>query len=62
MAQALVTGPGGKVAANNENEDEEFVITTIDLSMVDRVRARKLYKFSFLNDRRPEVYGELGAL
>ncbi len=52
--QALITAPDGQVIQNNENEEDRFVITAVDLSAVDTIRSGSLP--GHLKDRRPEVY------
>ena len=51
--QSLITGPRGGVIANNENNDDEFTVTEIDLGEVDDSRGRETTQ---LKDRRPDVY------
>jgi beta-ureidopropionase len=48
-AQALVTGPKGKIYSDTESKKASFAITDIDLSDVPKIR-------SHLRDRRPDVY------
>ena len=54
--QALVTGPLGKNLVNNRDEEDHFVISEVDLSFADQVRAREYHNVSFLNDRKPDAY------
>jgi beta-ureidopropionase len=51
--QALLTGPTGEVICNETRDDVPFVVSTIDLAEVDRVRAGTS---AHLRDRRPDVY------
>ena len=48
--QSLITGPGGNIVCNNENANQAFTVTEIDLSdaLID--------KSGHLRDRRPDVY------
>ncbi|MHC4742695.1 MAG: carbon-nitrogen hydrolase family protein [Planctomycetota bacterium] len=49
-AQALITDPRGKVICNNEDKEETYAVTEIDLS---RAPANK---GGHIPDRRPDVY------
>jgi len=51
--QALITGPGGAIICNNEDDEARFAVTEIDLSDVDRVRAGSS---AHLKDRRTDLY------
>jgi predicted amidohydrolase len=51
--QALITDPTGRVVRLDESEAEGVVITEVDLSLVDEVRAGPS---AHLRDRRPDVY------
>jgi omega-amidase len=51
--QALVTGPRGEVVTDERAPDVPFVVSEIDLTEVDRVRAGPS---AHLRDRRPDVY------
>ena len=51
--QSLITGPGGRVITNDEDDGHRFAVTEIDLAEVGKARERAL---SHLKDRRPDVY------
>ena len=52
--QALLTAPTGQVICNETRDDMPFVVSTVDLAEVDRVRAG--LSAAHLRDRRPDVY------
>ncbi len=52
--ESFVCDPSGRVIARAPSLEESVVTCDIDLTAVESSHARKL----FLNDRRPELYGE----
>ncbi|MFT4942181.1 MAG: beta-ureidopropionase, partial [Paraglaciecola sp.] len=47
--------PRGEILATASEDDDELLITTLDLDMIDEVR--KVWQF--YRDRRPETYQKL---
>lgn len=52
-ALALFTDPTGEVICSEDSEAVSYVVTTIDLAAVDKIRQSE---HSHLKDRRPELY------
>ena len=52
--QSLVTGPGGEVLCNNQDDEQRWTLCEVDLSQVDIVRSSKS---GHLRDRRTDLYG-----
>jgi N-carbamoylputrescine amidase len=52
--ESFVCDPAGEVIARAGKEMEEILYCDLDLSLVRRSHARRL----FLRDRRPELYGD----
>ena len=52
--EAFVCDPGGRVIARAGKGTEEILFCDIDLDMVQKSHARKL----FIRDRRPDLYGD----
>ncbi len=50
--------PRGQIIARASDRDDEILVADLDLAMIDEVRTT----WQFFRDRRPETYGELGAL
>ncbi|MCE9615930.1 MAG: carbon-nitrogen hydrolase family protein [Lentisphaerae bacterium] len=55
--QALLTGPGGEIVVDEERPEIRHVVSTVDLTLVDGVRAGDT---AHLRDRRTDLYGEPG--
>lgn len=56
-AQALITGPRGEIIRDNADLEDSFVITEVDLDVVDTCRAAPS---AHLRDRRPDLYFPAG--
>lgn len=54
-AQALITGPRGRVVEDQMSPNRAWAVTEVDLAEVDEKRASEK---SFLATRRPDVYGD----
>jgi len=52
--ESFVCDPAGSVIARAGRGTQEILVSDLDLDLVDRSHARRL----FLRDRRPELYGE----
>jgi predicted amidohydrolase len=53
-AQALITGPRGRIVEDHMSPNRTWAVTEIDLAEIDEKRASEK---SFLATRRPDVYG-----
>jgi omega-amidase len=50
---SAVISPWGEVLVEGSGQEEELLVTTIDLNEIDRVRSQ----IPILTDRRPDIYG-----
>jgi len=47
--------PRGETIAQASEDNDELLVSDLDLSMIDQVRS----VWQFYRDRRPEAYGEI---
>ena len=61
MGTSLICDPNGKVLAKASSDKEEILITTVDpkISRNKRIEKGPNFWMDFMEDRRPEMYGDI---
>ena len=57
-ARATSSIPRGQIFARPRTDEDEVLVADLDLGLIEEVRTT----WQFFRDRRPETYGEMGAL